>query len=1072
MKKLFIILFLAITLSVSGTNYYISPSGSDSNSGTVSQPYATLAKAWSVVSAGDIIYLRGGTYRFGTTTDLSGKSGTSSSLITICNYPGESPILNFDNIDFTSGCVGIKLTSISYLHLKGIRICNINQPSVGTIAQYGIFLWSNVSNCTFEQVECDHIGGWGFVIGDNCYYDTFLNCDSHHNSDPTTSLNGNPPYGWSDGFECGSTSSDYISFKGCRSWWNSDDGWDLRRANGHFTFDNCWSFYNGYIPSTFTSAGNGTAFKLGGKTSPSTTETLKIIRNSLAYKCGTGFDPQPDASDLTFSTTFYNCTAYMIDHSGFPVNYYTEADILRNCIQYQCGGGAWTPNGTYTVHDHNNWDSNVTVSDADFVNLDATGIDGPRQSDGSLPVISFLHLATGSDLINAGVDVGLPYNGSAPDLGCFETGTTTIVPSPVYVSSVIQNSTPSKLDIIYSLALGNNVPATSAFSVTVNSSARGINAVAVSGTSVSLTLNSPVVYGDAVTVAYTKPSSNPLQTSAGGQVASFTAQKVTNNVAAVTTVSVPAYVSSSVENATPIKLTIVYNLSLASIVPAASAFSVTVNSVARTVSSVAVSGTSVSLTLNSPVVYGDAVTVAYAKPSSNPLQTSAGGQVASFTAQKVTNNVAAVATVSVPAYVSSSIENATPTKLTIVYNMSLASIVPAASAFSVTVNNTARTVSSVAVSGTNVILTLASAVIYGDAVKLSYTKPSSNPLQTSAGGQAASFSSLTVTNNVQISNSAPVVMVNYKSTAYSGLVNELNASGSYDPNKDNLTFNWVVPSNISVSSTTGSTIQYLSPAANTSQKVQFVLNVSDGKTTQSKTIPVEILPYESGLEVAEIVKVEASSYLPPNLPANIIDGNIGTMWASKGDNEWLQLELKTPFSVHHVALAFQPGQKKESFFDILGSEDLTTWETILSKSNSCAFSGALQVFDFPSSKTDKEFRYIKVIGHGNSTDAWNYFSEFRIFGYKHKNPTSYEEQPVKLYPNPAKSYFNVRIDETLVVYDFLKIISITGKVLFEQKVEPGVSEFRVAINLLKGIYLIQMGAVNTTLFSQKLVVSN
>ena len=67
----------------------------------------------------------------------------------------------------------------------------------------------------------------------------------------------------------------------------------------------------------------------------------------------------------------------------------------------------------------------------------------------------------------------------------------------------------------------------------VNSSARSVSAVAISGTKVLLTLASPVVYGDAVTVAYTKPSTNPLQTAAGGQAASLTAQNVTNNVVAL-----------------------------------------------------------------------------------------------------------------------------------------------------------------------------------------------------------------------------------------------------------------------------------------------------------------------------------------------------------------------------------------------------------------------------------------------------------------------------------------------------------------------------------------------------------
>ena len=57
--------------------------------------------------------------------------------------------------------------------------------------------------------------------------------------------------------------------------------------------------------------------------------------------------------------------------------------------------------------------------------------------------------------------------------------------------------------------------------------------MAVSGNKVLITLASPVIYGDAVTVAYTKPASNPLQTTSGGQVASMTARNVTNNVAAI-----------------------------------------------------------------------------------------------------------------------------------------------------------------------------------------------------------------------------------------------------------------------------------------------------------------------------------------------------------------------------------------------------------------------------------------------------------------------------------------------------------------------------------------------------------
>ena len=106
-------------------------------------------------------------------------------------------------------------------------------------------------------------------------------------------------------------------------------------------------------------------------------------------------------------------------------------------------------------------------------------------------------------------------------------------PIPLCSGSTINNDTPVRLEMTYNLTLANIIPAASAFSVNVNSVARAANSVAISGTKVVLTLSSPIAYGDIVTVAYTKPSTNPLQTAAGGQAASLTAQSVRNNCTAL-----------------------------------------------------------------------------------------------------------------------------------------------------------------------------------------------------------------------------------------------------------------------------------------------------------------------------------------------------------------------------------------------------------------------------------------------------------------------------------------------------------------------------------------------------------
>ena len=638
---------------------------------------------------------------------------------------------------------------------------------------------------------------------------------------------------------------------------------------------------------------------------------------------------------------------------------------------------------------------------------------------------------------------------------------------PVYLSSVIENAAPALLSMTYNLALANIVPSASAFAVRVNSVSRTVTAVSISGTKVNLTLASPVAYGETVTVAYTKPAANPLQTTAGGQAVTIAAQTVTNSIGAPP--AIPVYVGAVIENATPAQIDMTYNLPLASIIPSVSAFTVIVNSAAKSVVSVVVSGTKVLLTFSGPLVYGDVVTVAYTKPSSNPLQTPAGGQAATISAQTVTNKINAPVA---PVYLGSSVENSAPSVLEITYDKALANIVPASSAFTAQVNSVTRNISSVAISGTKVLLNLSSPVVFNDVITFSYTKPSSNALQTASGGQAESISAQAATNRVNMVNSPPVIRINYPSSTYSGFLGEINATGSYDPNKDNLTYTWKVPDKVSVSSTNGSIIQFLAPVVEAVRRLDFTLTVNDGKTTGSETISIEILPYQPELELAEVIAVEASGFQYPHYPINIIDGNIATLWSADGTDQWITLELKEPFNIHHVILAFQSGLTREYYFDVLGSEDKVTWEPILTKSRSCAFSGDFQVFDFPPSKTGKEFKYVRLICQGNLADTWNNIAELRIFGYRFRTPSDYEKQTVKIFPNPAHNYFNVKIEESSVIHDYLRIINLSGNILLHKKIDPGVSEFHVPINLIKGVYLIQLGSEKIISYCQKLIVVN
>jgi hypothetical protein len=182
------------------------------------------------------------------------------------------------------------------------------------------------------------------------------------------------------------------------------------------------------------------------------------------------------------------------------------------------------------------------------------------------------------------------------------------------------------------------------------------------------------------------------------------------------------------------------------------------------------------------------------------------------------------------------------------------------------------------------------------------------------------------------------------------------------------------------------------------------------------------------------------------------------------------MELKETFSIHHVKLAFQPGQKMESFFDIMGSKNGIEWEPILTKSSSCAFSSDLQAFDFPPSKTAEGYNFIKLIGRSNSKDSWNYISEFRLYGYRHKTPLIYQNLPVKIYPNPARYFVNIDLDEPSLTADYIRILNMSGIVVFQEKVDPEAKLFQIKFNLKPGLYTLQLLSDNITLFAQHLII--
>ena len=301
----------------------------------------------------------------------------------------------------------------------------------------------------------------------------------------------------------------------------------------------------------------------------------------------------------------------------------------------------------------------------------------------------------------------------------------------------------------------------------------------ISGKTVTLTLATALVYTDgSVKVSYNKPtagSANKLADAGGNETASFTDQTVTNNTAAPADTTAPAFESAAADGAA---LVITFDEDLAAAASLAnSAFTVektpsggVEDTVTLSTTAPVISGKTVTLTLATALVYTDgSVKVSYNKPtagSANKLADAGGNETASFTDQTVTNNTAAPADTTAPAFESAAADGAA---LVITFDEDLAAAASLAnSAFTVKktpsggVEDTV-TLSTTApvISGKTVTLTLATALVYTDgSVKVSYNKPtagSANKLADADGNETASFTDQTVTNNTVASDRAALI---------------------------------------------------------------------------------------------------------------------------------------------------------------------------------------------------------------------------------------------------------------------------------------------------------------------------
>ena len=427
---------LLLAPGLSAAEVFVSPDGLNSNAGTLAAPFATVQRAQEAVKPGDTVFIRGGTYKvkgdeiarrarnYAYVFDLT-KSGAKDAPIKYWAYNSERPVFDFSEVKPS----GLRVMAFhvvgSWLHLRGFEVTGV-QVTLKNHTQSECFR-NEGSHNIYEHLAMHDTQAIGLYLTSGSE-NLILNCDAYRNWD-RTSEDGRG--GNSDGFgghpQSGAKGN---VFRGCRAWFNSDDGFDCITAAETVTFDHCWAFYNGFS-ADFVKRGDGNGFKAGGHAGTPVANLPSPMPRHVVQFCfavrnrASGFygNHHIGGGDWFNNTAFNNPTNFnMLER--LPDNVTDIPGIgqkMRNNLGFRGRTELASLDRTKSDASSNYFDiKGLVVSEKDFVSLNEAQLTAPRKADGSLPDITLMHLVKGSALVDAGVDVKFPYKGARPDLGAFE----------------------------------------------------------------------------------------------------------------------------------------------------------------------------------------------------------------------------------------------------------------------------------------------------------------------------------------------------------------------------------------------------------------------------------------------------------------------------------------------------------------------------------------------------------------------------------------------------------------------------------------------------------------------------
>jgi parallel beta-helix repeat protein len=107
--------------------YYVSKTGSDTNTGTEASPWRTIRKASKTLAPGDTVYIREGIYRERVVPRTSGKLGK---FITYAAYPQETVTIDGRRVSVPDWTGLVYLETKKYIRISGLRVINSSRDGI------------------------------------------------------------------------------------------------------------------------------------------------------------------------------------------------------------------------------------------------------------------------------------------------------------------------------------------------------------------------------------------------------------------------------------------------------------------------------------------------------------------------------------------------------------------------------------------------------------------------------------------------------------------------------------------------------------------------------------------------------------------------------------------------------------------------------------------------------------------------------------------------------------------------------------------------------------------------------